>query len=149
MQAAPSFSLLFSLLPACSGILAPKVAEASFEGLRGAQALQEVAAGELFVSVPRAAALVVEPRQRCPCPDFVGGQFWKQAPWYAQMAILLLRERSRRRQSPVSASFMGGCSCCHLLLPLFRVTSSQHAPLHFDVKWTHLLIERSSHPPRV
>lgn len=65
------------------------------------KAIKTLAPEELFVSVPRAAALVVEPKGRCPCPDFVNAEFWKQAPWPVKMGVLLLREAQRGRDSPV------------------------------------------------
>ena len=56
------------------------MAQAQFGGLRGALALEDVPANEPFITVPRSAALVVTPQQRCPY-DAVDGAFWKAAPW--------------------------------------------------------------------
>ena len=83
------------------GISFPKVTQAFFGDLRGSKALQPILPEEIFVTVPRTAALVVEPTGSCPCPDFVSPSFWKQAPWFIKMAVLLLKESSRGRDSPV------------------------------------------------
>jgi hypothetical protein len=56
---------------AAAGILSPKLTQAYFGELRGAQALDSIAPDEMLVTVPKAAALVVAPSERCPCPDFV------------------------------------------------------------------------------
>jgi hypothetical protein len=78
------------------------IEQATFPGgLRGARATAAVAAGARFASVPRAAALVVDPRGRCPCPAFVDAAWWRAAPWWAKMGALLLYEASRGRESPV------------------------------------------------
>ena len=54
-------------------------------GLRGMAAREDVAAGEVLVSLPVAAALVVSPRERCPLPgDFCDAAFYRKAPWCAQ-----------------------------------------------------------------
>ncbi|KAL4418760.1 hypothetical protein ABPG77_005771 [Micractinium sp. CCAP 211/92] len=84
-----------------SGIVSPKVTQAYFGELRGAAAVEDIAPDEVFVTVPRAAALVVAPNERCPCPDFVDPGFYKEAPWYVKMAVLLLWERQKERASPV------------------------------------------------
>ncbi|EFN55457.1 hypothetical protein CHLNCDRAFT_52262 [Chlorella variabilis] len=84
-----------------AGILSPKLMQAYFGGLRGGQALSDIAADEVFVTVPRGAALVVAPNERCPCPDFVDPGFYKEAPWFVKMAVLLLWERRKGRGSSV------------------------------------------------
>ncbi|KAL4457348.1 hypothetical protein ABPG75_012213 [Micractinium tetrahymenae] len=84
-----------------SGIISPKLTQAYFGELRGAAAVEDIAADEVFVTVPRAAALVVAPNERCPCPDFVDPAFYKEAPWFVKMAVLLLWERQKGRASPV------------------------------------------------
>ncbi|PRW57714.1 SET domain-containing [Chlorella sorokiniana] len=84
-----------------AGIISPKMQQAYFGELRGAKALDAIAPDEIFVTVPRAAAVVVAPNERCPCPDFVDAAFYKEAPWFVKMAVLLLWERSRGRASPV------------------------------------------------
>lgn len=84
-----------------SGILSPKLTQAYFGDLRGGQAVDEIDADEVFVTVARGAALVVAPNERCPCPDFVDGAFYKDAPWFVKMAVLLLWERRKGRGSAV------------------------------------------------
>jgi hypothetical protein len=69
---------------ATAGISSDKVAQAYFGDLRGAKALQSIEPEEAFVTVPRTAALVVGPKDKCPCPpSFVDPAFWSKAPWYA------------------------------------------------------------------
>ena len=58
-----------------------------FGDLRGAEAVAAIAPDEVIVSVPRGAALVVNPRERCPCDDFVDADFWKDAPWCASLPL--------------------------------------------------------------
>ena len=84
-----------------AGILFPKVTQAYFGDIRGSKALQSIEPGELFVTVPRTAALVIEPTGKCPITDFVSAEYWKQAPWYFKMAALLLKEASLGKSSPV------------------------------------------------
>lgn len=45
------------------------------------QAREAIAPDESFVSLPRAAALVVTPKIKCPFPDFVDPTFWSEKPW--------------------------------------------------------------------
>lgn len=59
------------LLPLLSPLLLPLLPQAYFGELRGGQALDSIAPDEVFVTVPRSAALVVAPNERCPCPEFV------------------------------------------------------------------------------
>ena len=64
-----------------AGIRFPKVAQATFGGgLRGCTALAGIASGEPFVTVPRSAALVLAPGQRCPEPSLDAG-YWERSPW--------------------------------------------------------------------
>ena len=42
-------------------------------------ALDDITAGETFVSMPIAAALFVRPQMRCPFPDFVDPEAWRAA----------------------------------------------------------------------
>jgi hypothetical protein len=84
-----------------SGILFPKVTQAFFGDIRGSKALQPIEPAELFVTVPRTAALVIEPTGKCPITDFVSADYWKQAPWYFKMASLLLQQASLGKTSPV------------------------------------------------
>lgn len=84
-----------------AGIIFPKVTQAFFGEIRGSKALQPIDTEELFITVPRSAALVIEPTGKCPIPDFVSLDYWKQAPWYFKMAALLLKEASMGKNSPV------------------------------------------------
>lgn len=85
-----------------AGIISPKVTQAFFGGLRGGKALEQINAEEPFITLPRAAALVVSPKERCPCPpSFVDSSFWNDAPWFVKMTMLILYEKSRGKSSPV------------------------------------------------
>jgi hypothetical protein len=85
-----------------AGITSPKVTQAFFGPIRGARALDDIQPGEIFITVPRPAALVVAPKERCPCPpDFIDTDYYKKAPWFIQMAVQLLYNRSLGSQSPV------------------------------------------------
>ena len=60
---------------------------------------QAIAADEVLVSLPREAALVVLPKQRSPWPQ-IDARFWmNDTPWFAKIALTLLKERSLGRQS--------------------------------------------------
>lgn len=85
---------------AAAGIKSPRVAQAQFGELRGAQALEDLPPNEPIITVPRSAALVVTPQQKRPY-DFVDAAFWKGAPWYIKMSVLLLGERQRGEESRV------------------------------------------------
>lgn len=54
------------LLPA--GIEFAKLQPATFDGVRGLAAKNDIAADEIIVSVSRQTALTLPPKQRCPCP---------------------------------------------------------------------------------
>ena len=86
---------------ASAGVVSPKVTQDMIGNVRGMVALDRIDAGEVFVSLPRVAALVVDPLEKCPCPDFVEMGYYKKAPWYVKMAILLLSERAKGRESRV------------------------------------------------
>jgi hypothetical protein len=70
-----------------AGIQSPKLTQAYFGDLRGAAALDAIPPNEPFVTVPRSAAIVVDPRARCPCPEYVDQSFWKEAPWSGGGAV--------------------------------------------------------------
>ena len=40
--------------------------------------------GDTLVSLPREAALLATPGQRCPFPDWVDAAFWDSQPWWVQ-----------------------------------------------------------------
>lgn len=85
-----------------AGITSPKVTQAFFGPIRGAKALDNIQPGEIFITVPKTAALVVAPKDRCPCPpDYINVDYYKKAPWFIQMAAQLLYNRSLGSQSPV------------------------------------------------
>lgn len=85
-----------------AGISFPKISQSYFGELRGCEALDAIAPDEPFVFVPREAAIVVEPTGKCPCADFVDSNFWKQAPWFVKMGVLVLLEYSLGSKSRVS-----------------------------------------------
>jgi hypothetical protein len=78
-----------------AGAAFERLRPATFGGLRGLAAAAPIKADDLIVSVPRAAALTLPPRQRCPCPDYVTPEFWDGAPWFARLGVALLAERRK------------------------------------------------------
>ena len=56
-----------------AGIVFDKVTQAVFppSDIRGMMALDTIVPGEFFVTLPRQAALVVDPLEKCPIPEFV------------------------------------------------------------------------------
>ncbi len=90
-----------------AGIVSPKVTQAYFGELRGAAAVEDIAPDEVFVTVPRAAALVVAPNERCPCPDFVdpGGCRLRQPKCRRQLAVM----RSCKGPLQAALSWHGRC----------------------------------------
>ncbi|GAB4823521.1 hypothetical protein N2152v2_010567 [Parachlorella kessleri] len=102
---------------AAAGIQSRSVAQAQFGELRGAKALEDIPPNQPFITLPRSAALVVTPQQKCPY-DSVDPTYWKNAPclvaniiqpaalWptpvrYLKMSILLLMERRKGSTSAV------------------------------------------------
>lgn len=84
-----------------AGIHAPKLTQAYFGDIRGAKALDVISPTETFVNVPLKAALVVAPKEKCPCPDYIDSGYWGTGPWSVKMAVQLLREKSLGRNSRV------------------------------------------------
>ena len=90
-----------------SNIAFDKVTQAVFrdrgEGvMRGMMALDTIVPGEFFVTLPRAAALVVDPLEKCPIADFVDASYYKSCAWYVKMGLLLLAARREQGKSRVS-----------------------------------------------
>ncbi|KAI8477484.1 MAG: hypothetical protein J3K34DRAFT_453032 [Monoraphidium minutum] len=77
------------------GIEFDRLRPAAFGGLRGLAAAAPIKADDVILSVPRAAALTLPPRQRCPCPEFVTPEWWDAAPWFARLAARLLAEKRK------------------------------------------------------
>ncbi|KAK9803994.1 hypothetical protein WJX72_011353 [[Myrmecia] bisecta] len=86
-----------------AGIKPPKLAAATFQGLRGMAALEEIQPQESFVTMPVSATLFVTPRMRCPFPDFVSADLWSQASPYVKLALLLLHAKQQGPASPFAA----------------------------------------------
>ena len=57
-------------------------------GVRGMQATAPIAAAETLVTLPRAAALLLTPKMRCPFPDTVDATYWDGSPWCGGMRTL-------------------------------------------------------------
>ena len=59
------------------------------------QATAPIAAEETLVTLPRAAALLLTPKMRCPFPDFIDSGYWDTSPWCvcgsAAVALQLLQ----------------------------------------------------------
>ena len=77
-----------------AGILAPSVRVAFFDGVRGLQATHATTAGAPVVTLPVEAALLVRPGAGCPLPAaYATRAYWRRAPWFSRMALLLVRAR--------------------------------------------------------
>jgi hypothetical protein len=85
-----------------AGIAFDRLRPAQFGGLRGLAAAAPIRADDVILSVPRAAALTLPPRQRCPCPEFVTPEFWDAAPWFVRLGVRLLAERRKGAASPLA-----------------------------------------------
>lgn len=72
----------------------PNISPASFGGLRGVGATGSIRSKDLLVTVPRDVAVVLAPKQRNPCPAYVTDAWWREAPWFSKIGIILLYERS-------------------------------------------------------
>ncbi|KIZ03308.1 hypothetical protein MNEG_4645 [Monoraphidium neglectum] len=78
-----------------AGVAFDRLRPAAYGGLRGLAAAAPIKTDDLILSVPRAAALTLPPRQRCPCPEYVTAEFWDAAPWFARLGVRLLAERAK------------------------------------------------------
>jgi hypothetical protein len=83
-----------------------KVKPATFAGLRGLAATSAAEEGDLLLSVPRASAITLPPKRRC--PEGVPSGWWERAPWYARLAALLLLEKRRVAAAAAAAAGGGG-----------------------------------------
>jgi hypothetical protein len=58
-------------------------------GLRGMAATSSIEPGEVLVSIPVEAALVVSPKERCQLPSgFCDAAFYQRKPWCGTQAML-------------------------------------------------------------
>lgn len=76
-----------------AGIKFECTAPATFGALRGVSATSGIQPGDDIMCLPRAAALTLGPKQKCPFPDFVAADYWASAPWFVKMGLKLLHER--------------------------------------------------------
>ena len=82
-----------------AGVEAPALEPASFGALRGVRATARIGAGEPLVTVPHGRALEVlsagaargAPAELAKAWN-IGDAYWKAAPWWARLALLLLFE---------------------------------------------------------
>lgn len=72
-----------------------RIAPATFDGLRGMGAQNAIASNDILVSVPRASAIVLAPRAKCPFKDFVTSEYWDAAPWFVRLALMLIHEQQQ------------------------------------------------------
>jgi len=64
--------------------------------LRGLVAIAPIAEGEIIVTLPVSAALLVRPKARCPLPEaWCTPGAWAKAPWYVKMGLLILEAAAR------------------------------------------------------
>lgn len=101
VKAVETASVLYHDWAREQGVEFDKVEQKVFDDMRGMVALDDIKNGEIFVTLPRSAALVVDPLDKCPCAEFVDPGYYKKCPWYVKMAILLLFERNKGPSSRV------------------------------------------------
>lgn len=78
-----------------NGIALGNVSLASFGGLRGVAAAQNLEAEKSVLEVPFKSALAVTPVSRCTLPEaFCSVALWEKLPPPVRMALILLHERS-------------------------------------------------------
>ncbi|KAA6421676.1 MAG: N-methyltransferase (ISS) [Trebouxia sp. A1-2] len=58
--------------------------------------------GDSVVTLPRTAALLVTPKMKCPFPDLIDQAYWAKSQWFEKMALMLLHERKKGKNSAVS-----------------------------------------------
>ena len=81
----------------------PNISPASFGGLRGVAATGSIRSNDVLVTVPRDVAIVLAPKQRNPCPSYVTDAWWREAPWFSKIGVILLHERSLGSKSRLAA----------------------------------------------
>jgi hypothetical protein len=82
------------------GIATPKLGLATFSGLDGVTATDDVRDGELIVSIPRS-MLITAPEEPDPCPfPEINAGYWRKAHYTTRLALSLLAERRRGDRSP-------------------------------------------------
>ncbi|KAF8066315.1 SETD4 [Scenedesmus sp. PABB004] len=112
------------------GIEFPKLRPAMFDGVRGMEAASDIAPDEIIVSVPRAQALTLPPKQRCPCPEYVAPAYWDASPWFVKLGVRLLAEQ---RKGPGSAYAPW----------LAQLPRGADTPVH----WSPQLLQQLCYPP--
>ncbi|GLC36601.1 hypothetical protein PLESTB_000254700 [Pleodorina starrii] len=78
------------------------VRPSTFAGVRGLAASSDVANDALLVEVPRRSAVVLAPKQRNSCPGLVTDEWWRAAPWFAKMGVMLLWHKRQGGQSSLA-----------------------------------------------
>ncbi|CAJ1406741.1 unnamed protein product [Effrenium voratum] len=90
------------------GVEAPKVELATLQDafgneLRGMRATDDIPSEEPIITVPANCALQVTTAGPCP-GDFVAEEVWQKLPWWAQLAVLVLREVKQPRLAEWAAT---------------------------------------------
>ena len=60
-----------------------------------------IAQNEELVSIPRKFALWVTKSKKCPFPDWVDATYFKDAPWFVKLALMVLHEKKLGPESKV------------------------------------------------
>lgn len=82
------------------GVEFPNLQISDFGGLRGMKAKHDIQKDQELVSLARVSAIAVEPGSQC--PDDCDKDWWKSAPWYIKMAVMLIKERKLGSRSELS-----------------------------------------------
>ena len=99
------------------------------------QATAPIAAAETLVTLPRAAALLLTPRMRCPFPDVVDSAYWDGSPWCVSTGPSFSFPSSRNPDSAVRRDMQP---------PAWRFCEHRVARHCTLVPWSHLVPSDSS-----
>ena len=80
--------------------------------LRGILALENIHKGDVLIEAPLRQTFYVNRKTRNPLQHKgVGKEYWKKAPWYTKLALLLLAEKWKGEKSKVRISGPPGSFC--------------------------------------
>ncbi|CAM9339552.1 unnamed protein product [Chrysoparadoxa australica] len=94
-QASSTYSDTWSLAKA------PKVSPGKFEGVRGVGANAGISPNEEFITVEAANCIITTTDQICPL-EAVDNGFWRTAPWYVRLGLLLIDTMKQGEASHLS-----------------------------------------------
>ncbi len=81
------------------GVKSDKIQPSDFGGLRGMRSLEAIRAGEVLVELPISSTLCVGDEQPCIISDWVDQRFWYVSSLHVRLAMLLLYEVAKGKDS--------------------------------------------------